>query len=111
MSTPDREAFEKWHLEYRKSTWRPLKSDHRYGQPMPEHWNIYATREMQIAWDASAERILEQDRRDAARYRWLRDVASSTEWEQIAWSDQDVDAAIDYKIQSDNQDRGKPVGA
>lgn len=56
MTTPNTEAqraFEVWLLEYRKSTWFPLKSDPR--KEMPAHWNSNCEMHCLLGWQAATE--------------------------------------------------------
>lgn len=43
---------------------------------------------------------LEKVRRDAARYRWLRDWAQSSDWEYIGWQS-DTDKAVDAAMKGE----------
>jgi chromosome segregation ATPase len=49
---------------------------------------------------AELEQQLEQARRDAERYRWLRDKAREVDWAQIGSMPADKPAAIDAEIDS-----------
>jgi hypothetical protein len=49
---------------------------------------------------AELEHQLEQARKDAERYRWLRDKAREVDWAQIGSMPADKPAAIDAEIDS-----------
>ena len=49
--TATREDFEAWFLAYRKSTWRPAKSDPR--KDMPAHWNTFCEMDCLRGWQAA----------------------------------------------------------
>ena len=54
----EREQFEAWFDEWRRSTWRPLSSDPR--KECPEHWNVSAKYHMSIAWQESRRSALKE---------------------------------------------------
>jgi hypothetical protein len=75
---------------------------------MSDYWIRQAISRMREGGDAEgaacAERELAEARRDAERYRWLRDKATTGDWQEIGGvtaetMEQAVDAAIDAAMQ------------
>ena len=58
MNDQMRNDFEAWFLAYRKSTWRPAKSDPR--KDMPTHWNTFCEMDCWRGWQAAT--LAERDR-------------------------------------------------
>lgn len=88
-SDKEREEFEAWFDDWRRSTWHPLPSDIAKGKAeMPVHWNENARQDMQIAWKAARRAKLAPSDVDIAELRFKYGITSNgrgiQEFENVA---------------------------